>query len=99
VPELLGKGTVVLNMTTLADIMLGTVDKWNHAAIVALNPDLAAFLPNKPITVVTPTDPDTVLLFTRALSAVSSEFATAVCSPPHATPRTHARSHPSPQTR
>jgi ABC-type phosphate transport system substrate-binding protein len=65
----------VLNLTTLADIMLGTVDNWRHPAILELNPLLAAVLPNNPITVVTPTgDADTMLLFTTALSAVSPQF-------------------------
>jgi ABC-type phosphate transport system substrate-binding protein len=72
----LGQGSaLVLNLPTLADIMLGTVDNWNHSAIRELNPSLAAFLPNQSIIVVTPTgDADVMLLFTQALSGASTAF-------------------------
>lgn len=74
-PELLGKGTLVFSANTLADIMLGTVDNWRHNSIVNENPTLAAFLPNQPITVVTPLgDPDTMLFFTKMLSAMNENF-------------------------
>ena len=42
----------MLNLTTLADIMLGTVDTWDHEAIRYLNPTLP--LPSAPITVAIP---------------------------------------------
>lgn len=66
---------MVLDLPTLADIMLGTVDNWNHTAIRSLNPNIAQVLPNASIIVVTPTNsPSTVQLFTEALSGVSSSF-------------------------
>lgn len=49
VPELAGK-TLKLDAPTLAKILRGSINKWNDAALVALNPG-AAF-PNKPIIVV-----------------------------------------------
>lgn len=67
----------MLNLTVLADIMLGNVDKWNHQAIQELNPSLT--LPNKNITVVTPLfDTNTMLLLTQVLSNVSTEFRNSV---------------------
>jgi hypothetical protein len=75
VPELVGKGSLLLNLTTVADIMLGLVDNWNHSAIRELNPALAQYLPNAPIIVVTPTGAPTVmLLLTQALSQASESF-------------------------
>lgn len=65
----------MLDLATVADIMLGTVDNWNHTAIRALNPSLKEHLPNASITVVTPTDdPSTMELFTQALSGASALF-------------------------
>ena len=83
-PELVGHGTLVFNLTTLADIMLGHVDNWNHSAIRELNPTLVDYLPNQPITVVTPIGAPTVMLvFTEALSQASPEFNQTVCCSPH----------------
>jgi ABC-type phosphate transport system substrate-binding protein len=75
VPELVGKGTLVLDLPTVADVMLGTVDNWNHSAIRTLNPTLAHLLPNQPIKVVTPLGAPTVMqLMSEALSGASAEF-------------------------
>jgi hypothetical protein len=74
-PELVGKGKLVFNLSVVADIMLGTVDNWNHSAIRELNPDLAEYLPCEPIIVITPTtSPTVMLLFTQALSEASESF-------------------------
>jgi len=85
VPSIAEKATLVLNLTTLADILLGNVDNWNHSAIRALNPDLLPHLPNATITVVLPvgvTGEDIVtLILTEALSAVSTPFRKAVLQP------------------
>ena len=43
-------GQFKLDGTTLADILLGTIKKWNHPAIVALNPGMS--LPDKEIIVI-----------------------------------------------
>jgi hypothetical protein len=83
-PELVGHGTLVFNLTTLANIMLGHVDNWNHSAIRELNPTLVDYLPNQPITVVTPIGAPTIMLvFTQALSQASPEFNQIVCCSPH----------------
>jgi hypothetical protein len=75
VPELVGKGTLLLDLQTVANVMLGTVDNWNHSAIRALNPTLAHLLPNQPIMVVTPLGAPTVMqLMSEALSGASAEF-------------------------
>jgi hypothetical protein len=82
VPELVGKGTLLLDLPTLADVMLGTVDNWNHSAIRALNPTLAHLLPNQPIVVVTPLGSSIAMQsLTEALSGSSAEFKQLVCSP------------------
>jgi hypothetical protein len=75
VPELVGKGKLVFDLPTVADVMLGTVDNWNHSAIRALNPTLAHLLPNQPILVVTPLGAPTVMqLMSEALSGASASF-------------------------
>jgi len=66
---------LVLDRETLANIYLGKVTKWNDPAIVALNPDLAAKLPDKAITAVHRSDGSgTTEIFTNALSAFSTEW-------------------------
>jgi len=66
-------GTVVLDGTTLANIFLGKITKWNDGAIKALNPTVA--LPNLTITVVVRSDGSgTTAVFTDYLSKVSKEF-------------------------
>jgi phosphate transport system substrate-binding protein len=63
-------GTLVLDGSTLADIFLGKVVKWNAPAIVALNPGLR--LPDAKITVVHRSDGSgTSFNFTNYLSKVS----------------------------
>jgi hypothetical protein len=75
VPELVGKGTLLLDLSIVADVMLGTVDNWNHSAIRALNPTLAHLLPNQPIMVVTPLgSPIAMQLMTEALSGSNAQF-------------------------
>lgn len=69
----------MLDLVTIADIMLGTVDNWNHSTIHQLNPNLASFLPNATITVVSPTNsPAIVELYNEALSAASTAFRNSV---------------------
>jgi ABC-type phosphate transport system substrate-binding protein len=77
------RGTLVLNLTTLADIYLGTIDNWNHSAIRELNLDLAGLLPNAPILVfgaaADPRQPPSVeMLLSRALNQASHAFNTQV---------------------
>jgi ABC-type phosphate transport system substrate-binding protein len=75
VPELRTKSSLVLNFTTLAGIYLGTVDRWDHAAIRELNPTLAHLLSGRNITViVTDQSPKTVRMLTQALSDASPTF-------------------------
>jgi phosphate transport system substrate-binding protein len=63
-------GDLKLTGALLADIYLGRIKKWNHAAIAALNPGLE--LPNTNITVVYRSDPSgTSLLWTDYLSRSS----------------------------
>jgi hypothetical protein len=75
IPGLVGKGALVLNLTTLADILLGTVDTWNHAAIRELNPTLASLLPSAPITVALPGQTPLILqVLIKSLRAASALF-------------------------
>jgi ABC-type phosphate transport system substrate-binding protein len=75
VPELVGKGTLVLDLSIVADVMLGTVDNWNHSAIRTLNPTLAHLLPNQPIMVVTPLGSSIAMqLMTESLSGSNAQF-------------------------
>ena len=63
-------GKLKLSGTTLADIFLGKINKWNDAAIVKENPGLA--LPDTAITVVYRADGSgTTWIFTNYLSKVS----------------------------
>ena len=70
-------GKLKLDGTTLADIYLGKITKWNDPAIVALNKDLK--LPDENITVVHRSDGSgTTFIFTNYLSKVSPEWKSAV---------------------
>lgn len=75
------KGKVISNLTldrkTLSAIFLGTITKWNDAALVKLNPKVT--LPNKPITTAHRSDGSgTTEIFTKALSSFSDEWKTKV---------------------
>ncbi|WP_237385781.1 phosphate ABC transporter substrate-binding protein PstS [Xenorhabdus sp. Sc-CR9] len=64
-------GQLVLDGTTLGDIYLGNIKKWNDPAIAKLNPDLK--LPDQNIAVVRRADGSgTTYVFTRYLSKVNS---------------------------
>jgi phosphate transport system substrate-binding protein len=66
-------GKLVLDGTTLANIFLGKITKWNDAAIAKLNPGLK--LPNAAITVVHRSDGSgTTYNFTHYLDQVSPEW-------------------------
>lgn len=70
-------GEIKLDGTTLADIYLGKITKWNDPAIRRLNEGLK--LPDKAITVVSRADGSgTTWIFTQYLSAVSPEWASKV---------------------
>jgi len=73
VSELKDKDPLVLDATTLSNIFLGKIIKWNDPAIAALNPNSP--LPNKDIIVVHRSDGSgTSFIFTSYLSAVSEEW-------------------------
>jgi phosphate transport system substrate-binding protein len=88
IPTVLGAVTVAYNVTgvdanlkldgvTLANIFLGTVTKWNDAAIAKLNPKTK--LPATDILVVRRSDGSgTTAVFTEYLAAVSTDFKTKV---------------------
>jgi phosphate transport system substrate-binding protein len=90
VPMFLGAITVSYNLpgvktglkldgTTLADIFLGKITKWNDAAIAALNPGVT--LPSTPITVIHRSDSSgTTAGFTGFLAAVDPEWKSKVGS-------------------
>jgi hypothetical protein len=79
VPELLNQGTLLLNLTTLADIMLGKVDTWDHPAIRQLNPTLVALLPHQNVTVVLSTSMSSVTsILVQTLGNISKPFADAL---------------------
>jgi phosphate transport system substrate-binding protein len=66
-------GDINLDGSTLADIFMGKIAKWNDPAIKKLNPD--AKLPDKNITVVHRSDGSgTTFIFTSYLSTVSPDF-------------------------
>jgi phosphate transport system substrate-binding protein len=77
VAELKDADPIVLDGTTVANIFLGTITKWNDAAIAALNPGVA--LPDKDIVVVHRSDGSgTTYIFTDYLSKVSDTWKTNV---------------------
>lgn len=66
---------LTLDRTTLADIYLGKITKWNDPAIVALNPTLATNLPDAEIFTAHRSDGSgTTEIFTRALSSFSEDW-------------------------
>ncbi len=66
---------LVLDRETLVGIYNGTLNNWNDASIVALNPDLADYLPIETITAVHRSDGSgTTEIFTKALSAFSADW-------------------------
>lgn len=69
----ISSGQLVLDGKTLADIYEGKITKWNHEAIVKLNPNLK--LPDLNITTVVRSDGSgTTAVFTDYLTLVSSTF-------------------------
>jgi phosphate transport system substrate-binding protein len=70
--------TLTLDGNALAGIYSGTIKKWNDEAIKALNPDLAAQLPDKAITAVHRSDGSgTTEIFTKFLAAANEAWKTA----------------------
>jgi phosphate transport system substrate-binding protein len=70
---LAGKDPLILDGTTVANIFLGTIKKWNDPAIAALNPGVA--LPDQDIIVVHRSDGSgTTYIFTDYLSKVSDTW-------------------------
>jgi len=66
-------GEMKLDGATLADIYLGKIRRWNHPALVALNPALK--LPDQPISVLFRSDGSgTTFIFSEYLSKVSPEW-------------------------
>jgi phosphate transport system substrate-binding protein len=66
---------LVLDRQTLVDIYNGTVNKWNDAKIVTLNPDLKDYLPDSGITAVHRSDGSgTTEIFTKSLTAFSPDW-------------------------
>lgn len=64
--------TLVLDLQTLVSIYNGTINRWSDPQIIALNPVLADYLPEAPITVVHRSDASgTTELFTQALASFS----------------------------
>jgi phosphate transport system substrate-binding protein len=77
VSELKDQAPLVLDPSTLSNIFLGHITKWNDPAIAALNPGLP--LPAKDIIVVHRSDGSgTTYIFTDYLSSVSDEWKTTV---------------------
>ena len=69
----ISSGQLTIDGTTLADIYLGKITKWNDARLKKLNPGVA--LPNKAIAVVHRSDGSgTTFNFTYYLSAVSADW-------------------------
>jgi len=66
---------LILDRPTLVAIFNGTVTKWNDPAIVTLNPDLKALLPDASITVVHRSDGSgTTEIFTKSLTSFSPDW-------------------------
>jgi len=75
VPDGTKPATLVLDRQTLVDIFNGKVNKWNDPAIVALNPDIASYLPDAGITVSHRSDGSgTTEIFTKALTSFSADW-------------------------
>jgi phosphate transport system substrate-binding protein len=70
---------LILNREVLANIYNATITKWNDPAIVALNPGLAAKLPDATITAVHRSDGSgTTEIFTNALASFSDDWKNSV---------------------
>jgi len=66
---------LVLDRQVLVDIYNGRVDQWNDPRIVALNPQLADYLPDTAITVIHRSDASgTTELFTKSLTSFSPDW-------------------------
>ena len=66
---------LILDRQTLVDIYNGTVSMWNDPKILALNPDLASYLPAAAITTVHRSDGSgTTEIFTKALTSFSKDW-------------------------
>jgi len=77
VSELKDAHPIVLDGTTIANIFLGKITKWDDSAIAALNPGVA--MPSKDIVVVHRSDGSgTTYIFTDYLSKVSDDWKTNV---------------------
>lgn len=75
VPQGTSLPALVLNRQTLVDIYNARITKWNDPKIVALNPDLAGYLPDAGITVVHRSDGSgTTEIFTKALTSFSPDW-------------------------
>jgi phosphate transport system substrate-binding protein len=76
IPELASTDpALVLDGNTLVGIYNATITKWNDPAIAALNPQIAAKLPAKQITVVHRSDGSgTTSIFTNALTSFSTAW-------------------------
>lgn len=87
-PELLqyGRPKLVLDLPTLANIMLGLVDNWNHSDIRKLNPGLAPFLPDAEIIIILPEGwPGVISVIAQSLSEANPEFKSIVGTGPNIT--------------
>ena len=74
-PEGFKESTLVLDRQTLVDIFNAKITKWNDPAIVALNPEMAEYLPDATITVAHRSDGSgTTEIFTKALTAFSADW-------------------------
>lgn len=66
---------LVLDRATLVGIYNGTINQWNDAAILALNPDIKDYLPAETITAVHRSDGSgTTEIFTKALTSFSADW-------------------------
>ena len=75
VPDGTTPAKLVLDRQTLVDIYNGKINKWNDAAIVALNPDLKDYLPDAGITAAHRSDGSgTTEIFTKSLTAFSADW-------------------------
>jgi phosphate transport system substrate-binding protein len=75
VPEGTTLPALILDGNTLVGIYNATITNWNDPAIAALNPELAAYLPDAQITAVHRSDGSgTTELFTKALTAFSADW-------------------------
>jgi len=74
-PEGFKETNLILDRQTLVDIFNAKITKWNDPAIVALNPDMADYLPDAPITAAHRSDGSgTTEIFTKALTSFSPDW-------------------------